>query len=140
YNDKFANQEETISLLVEIGYGEDQALYLLLLEDYKEEQRLIKLAVNNIEKRYKNGLIDAFKAQGMLNSLNLPAEKIALYMDEWELDKFEDVKIPSKTDLGKFLNNKIIDVDTFREEMNRLGYNHRYASWYEELALKGKGI
>ena len=42
-------------------------------------------------------------------------------------------KLPSKTDLDKFLKAKIIDADQYKTEMYRLGYSFQYTMWYLEV-------
>ncbi|GAH57733.1 unnamed protein product, partial [marine sediment metagenome] len=60
-------------------------------------------------------------------------EQIEVLMEEWNIDKIQDLKFPSKTDLDKFFKAKVIDVNTYKTEMTNLGYSMRYISWYAKL-------
>lgn len=136
YKAKIVTREETLELIEGLDYSKDQAIYILSLEDYKELKDYEDDAVANIKDRFQNNLIDEFEARKRLNLLNLPALKTDLLIDRWSLNMFSDRKVPSKTDLDKFLKHKIIDVDIYRVEMDRLGYNFQYISWYEALNKK----
>lgn len=138
FKEKILSRADTIELLVDLEYSEAQAEYLILLEEYKETKELQDDMLDNIKLRYQNNFADEFETRSRLGSINLPAAQISVLMDRWKIKKMIDVKLPSKTDLDKFLVNKIIDVDIYRQEMTRLGYNPKYTDWYEQLAgVKG---
>lgn len=136
YKDLVMNKEDALELLIQIDYSRDQAEYLLLLEDYKIEKGYQDDLIKNLGDRYKGNLISEFDARGKMGQLNLPAKRVDLLIDTWNIDKFEDMKIPSKTDLDKFLKAKTIDEDTYRLEMYRLGYGYQYIGWYLDLHKK----
>jgi len=138
YKAKIVKKEEAQQLIEDLDYSPDQAHYLIALEDYKELKDYEDDAIANIKDRFQNNLIDEFEARKRLNLLNLPAIKTDLLIDRWSLNMFSDRKVPSKTDLDKFLKHKIIDLDIYRVEMDRLGYNFRYIEWYEKLNAKLK--
>jgi len=138
YKEKILNRQDALTLLTDLDYPEAMAEYFILLEDYKEAKDLQDDILSNIKDRYQNNMADEFETRSRLGQLNLTGERIALLMDKWKIKKMIDVKVPSKTDLDKFLAAKIIDLDTYRTEMDRLGYNTKYINWYEQLtAMKG---
>jgi len=138
YKEKILTRADALTLLTDLDYPEAMAEYFILTEDYKEAKDLQDDIIANIKDRYQNNLADEFTTRSRLNSLNLTGERIAVLMDRWKIKKLIDVKLPSKTDLDKFLAAKIITLDTYRVEMDRLGYNTRYTDWYEKLsAMKG---
>ncbi|GAG58075.1 unnamed protein product, partial [marine sediment metagenome] len=138
YKEKIFSKADTKQFLLDIEYPDALADYLILMEDYKEAKDLQDDILSNIKDRYQNNMADEFETRSRLNSLNLTGERIALLMDKWKIKKMIDVKVPSKTDLDKFLASKIINLDTYRIEMDRLGYNTKYINWYEQLtAMKG---
>jgi len=138
YRERLITWDDARALLEDIGYSRDRAEYLLILEDYKVEKEIRDLIIKNIQDRYTNNLIDAYEARKRLGELNLPAQKIDALMERWNIEKFEDRKLPSKSDLDKMLKAKIIDEDTYRAEMYKLGYGVRYTDWYLQLAKKKK--
>lgn len=139
YNKKALTKKDAHDLLVDLEYSEAQAEYILLLEDYKEAEELQDDIIGVIKERYQGNLIDAFNARRRLNELNLPAVEVDMYMDKWEVHKAVDVKLPSKSDLDKFLAAGIITNDIYRQEMDKLGYNFKYIEWYEKLSQSKGG-
>jgi hypothetical protein len=136
YREDLISKQDAISLLIETDYKDEQAEYFILLEDYKKAKDLQDDMVDNIKDRFVNNLMDAHEAREKLNKLDLPQNKISVLMEEWETKVYVDRKLPSKTDLDKFLKAKIITEDTYRFEMQKLGYGSEYISWY--VKLKGK--
>ncbi|GAI90920.1 unnamed protein product, partial [marine sediment metagenome] len=67
------------------------------------------------------------------NTLNLSGSHIEILIDQWKINRFEDMKIPSKADLAKLVMYDIITTDRYKEEMFKLGYNPEYIDWYLEL-------
>lgn len=138
YADKYLTREDCTELLGQLKYSESQADFLLTLEDYEEQQDVQNDIITAIKDRYQNNLMERTEAEDRLNKLNLPAIKISSLLERWEVRRLMDVKMPSKTDLDKFLRNKIINEDKYRYEMQKLGYGWVYTDWYLSLIKKGK--
>jgi hypothetical protein len=136
YIEGLINRDDAKSLLKHIRYPDAESEYILTLAEFQRNKEYQDQIVKNVGERFKNNLIDEFEARNRLNQLNLPAEQIEILIDRWKIDKYEAVKVPSKTDLEKMLRNNIITQDQYRQEMYRLGYDWRYIDWYEQLARK----
>jgi len=134
FKEKIITRSDTLTLLQDLDYSQAQAEYFIVLEEYKEAKNYQDDVIDNIKTRYQNNFLNDFDAKSKLNALNLPATQVNLLMDKWQLKRMIDVKLPSKTDLDKFMLNKIINLDTYRQEMEKLGYNFRYTEWYEKLS------
>jgi hypothetical protein len=138
YMEHILPKKEALSELKLMGYSESRAEFLLVSAEYKEIRDYQKAAVGNIGDRYQNNLITRDQALNKLSALNIDGRRIEILIDKWTLNIFEDKKVPSKTDLDKFLRNKIINLDRYRREMYKLGYNKEYIGWYEGLVVKKK--
>jgi hypothetical protein len=138
YNSKLISREDTKSLLGQLGWTDDGAEYLLTMEDFKETMDIQDDIIATIKDRYTGNLIDKNEALDRLNKLNLPAVKINALLERWDVKRFMDVKLPSKTDLDKMLKNKIINEDKYRFQMEKLGYGYEYTDWYLSLIKMGK--
>lgn len=130
YRDKLIPRKDAMELLMQTDYNAAQVEYFLTLEDYKEQKEYQDDMIDNIKDRFINNLLEDFEARKQLNNLNLPAIQVDLLMDKWKIRQFTARKVPSKSDLDKFYRNKIIDEDTYRTEMRRLGYGFQYIDWY----------
>jgi len=138
YTDKILSREDAKALVMQTGYSDDETEFLLALQDYIDEKSVQDDILAAIKGYYTNNLIERKDAEDRLNKLNLPATKIQSLLERWEISRIKDQKIPSKTDLDKFLRNKIIDEDKYRYEMTKLGYGWVYTDWYLQLIKKGK--
>ncbi len=133
YIDGLMNRADALSLLIDAGYKNDQAEFQVVYAEYEQTVKLQEQAVKNVGDRFKNNLITSNDARQRLAAMNLPGARIDVLMDTWQIDVFEDMKVPSKSDLDKFYRNKIITKDDYRLEMQRLGYGSHYIDWYEKL-------
>lgn len=133
YREKLVDHDAAIDLLIETRYTKEHAEYLLVLEDYKEAKELQDMAIKNIQTRFQNNMLEAWDARGKLGELNLSALKVDSLINKWELDRFVDNKLFSKTDLQKLFLNKIISEDQWRSEMYKLGYGWQYIDWAWQL-------
>ncbi len=138
YSDKLISQSDTMDLLIAIGYSSAQSEYYIELEDFKETQATQKLLLDDVGARYKAALIDYAEASRLLDSLNLPAAQKSSLLDKWTISRPVNVKLPSKSDLDKFFVLGVISEDSYRLEMERLGYGTTYVSWYLAVARAAK--
>lgn len=138
YRERAIPRQEALDLLMEIGVNRNAAEYLLDFEDYLFEKELIDDTIDNIRDRFVQNLISYYDARDRLMALNLPARQIEVLLDKWEIKRWKAMKVPSKTDLDKFLRAKIITEDQWRAEMDRLGYAAAYIDWYLALTRAKK--
>lgn len=138
YMENILPRKSAIEELKSLGYSEDLAEFYLVSEEYYEILEYNEMAVDNVKDRYQNNLITRPQAIDRLSKLNVDGRRIEVLIDKWTLNIFEDRKVPSKTDLDKFVKNKIIDLKRYRTEMYKLGYNKEYIKWYEQLVTAKK--
>jgi len=134
FKERIIPRQEAKELLLQLKYDEDQAEYQLMYAEYEVQKEYQDDILANVKERFQNNLTTEQDTLQALNNLNLPAEQIEILMDKWKIRRMVDVKVPSKTDLDKFLAKKIINQDQYRQEMEKLGYNYRYINWYEQLS------
>jgi len=135
YRSSMIPRTEAKDLLKALRYNEDTAEFLLAQADFTEQLELQDLYVDAVKTRYLNNLTDDLQTRTLMARLNLPGARIEALMERWSASKMATQKLPSKTDLDKFLKAKIITPDIYKIEMYRLGYDYRYTEWY----LQGTG-
>lgn len=138
FADSMVSRGDATLLLVDLGYSEAEADYMLTYEEWKRDLDYQEQIIKNIKAKFIANLITSFDANKLLNEQNLPAERVAILMDRWEVERYRDIKLPSKTDLDKLYRNKIINQDEYYVYMKRLGYSHITIGWYETLIQKKK--
>jgi len=136
YHYRFIDQEKAKELLKGLGYSDDEAEYLILLEDYKLYNEIIEERLNTLRLLYVRGAIDDNKFYDELAKLNLPDYKIQYELEKAQREKMKTQKIPSKTDLQKMLMSGVITEEEFRKYMKLQGYDDYWIDKYLQM-LKG---
>lgn len=136
FDEYILTYDEAKGMLVELKYDSNEADFLLTFAEYERTKKYQAEVVKTIKKRNLLGLLTPGQSKDELNKLNLPAEKVEVLLDQWKLARYDAMKVPSKTDLDAFLTSKIIDENTYRQEMYKLGYADKYIDWY--IKAKGK--
>jgi len=133
YKLRAIKREEALQILQNLGYSIEEADYLLQLEDYKYYQEWIEERVKTLEIRYMRGLIDLQQLHDELNSLGLPAEEVAVYLEEAQRKKLQAEKMPSKEDLINMFKSGVLSVEEFKMYMQRLGYSEFWIDKYLKM-------
>jgi len=133
YKLRAIKREEALQMLQNLGYSIEEADYLLQLEDYKYYQEWIEERVKTLEIRYMRGLIDLQQLHDELNSLGLPAEEVAVYLEEAQRKKLQAEKMPSKEDLINMFKSGVLSVEEFKMYMQRLGYSEFWIDKYLKM-------
>lgn len=133
YNEGILPKVLVEELMLDMKYSQAEVDYIITLEDMKKAQAHLDKRVDKVGWRYINNFSDADKTIKELNLLNLPGERIKELMDDWDIDKFEDMKMPSKADLDKFFKSGIIDEERYKTQMFLIGFNNEYTDWYLQL-------
>lgn len=133
YIDGLITRTDAKDLLITLKYPEAMAEFNIVIAEFQRDLGYQDDIVKNIRDRYLNNLIDKKTATNKLNEMNLPAVRVTILIDKWALDKFEDIKIPSKTDLQKMFLNGFITEDDYASDLKRLGYNPRDTALYIQL-------
>lgn len=130
YKDDLISQQDTQALLIEMGYDSTEASYFISSTDFDKVKDIEKIKLNNVQDKFQNNLIDEFDTREQLSILNLEGSRIEALIEKWKLSILENAKLPSRADLDKFLAAKVITQPIYREQMTKLGYEHKYIEWY----------
>ncbi len=137
YRNSMISRDDAHDLLATLNFDEVTMEWLLSSADWDEQLEIQTIYVSSIQKRYLDALLGENETRAALMKLNLPGARIDALMEKWKPDRITERKMPSKTDLDKMYRGKIIDADTYKSEMYKLGYSWQYTSWYFDLLSKG---
>lgn len=140
FRENIIERVDAEAMLIDMDYDESEAEYLLTYEEFKRNKDLEKLSLNNIKSRFQNNLIEEAVCRDRLAKLGVVTNRLNALVDQWKIDKFEDLKIPSKTDLDKFFKLGLIDAERLYNELRILGYNEDYTKLFVALAEKTKKV
>ena len=140
YQDGLMNRNDAKLLLEDLNFSSTQAEFYISRIEFEDAREQVNDQINVIGDKYIKGLINYETTITKLNSLNIPAKQRDRLLEKWEIHLFEDVSLPSKTDLDKFFKNKIIDMVIYKEEMQKLGYEVKYVNWFSQLVSGKKEV
>jgi hypothetical protein len=137
YAYKDIDRPQALAWLQQIGYNAEVSDFYLTQKDLSTDRDKATKALELLKDKYTQHLIEKAEAQAGMNLLGLAPAAMAEQLDRWEITRAKNTKLPSKTDMDKFLRAEIIDSDTYKTEMNKLGYADKYIKWYLSLIQKG---
>lgn len=138
YRDSMISRDDAHDLLIALNYDEPTVEWILSMADWEEQLEIQTLYVSSIQENYKAARIGENDARAALMKLNLPGARIDALVEKWKPTRITETKMVSKTDLDKMFRAKVIDADTYKSEMYKLGYSWQYTSWYYSLLTGGK--
>lgn len=138
YRDSMISRDDAHDLLIALNYDEPTVEWILSMADWEEQLEIQTLYVSSIQENYKAARIGENDARAALMKLNLPGARIDALIEKWKPTRITETKMVSKTDLDKMFRAKVIDADTYKSEMYKLGYSWQYTSWYYSLLTGGK--
>jgi len=137
YGYKDIDRNTALAWLMQIGYQNTVADFYLTQRDLTSDRDKTVKSLALIRDKYTGHLIERAEAQSRMTLLGLTPAAQADQLESWDITRAKNTKLPSKSDLDKFLRASIIDVGTYRVEMAKLGYAEKYTNWYLEAIQKG---
>jgi len=130
YEDRDLTYSQAVSLLGAIGYDTEIAdFYLSRVElEMQRATRLERIALT--KEKFLSSLVTEPEARNLLVSYGVEIARINELLDRWAVQILKNAKLPSKTDLDKFVRSEVINEDGYRVEMSKLGYSTYYIDLY----------
>lgn len=123
-------ESKTIELLQNLGYNEEEALFVLGLKAYAIMQDELDDKVSTIKTRFRRGLITQEQALSELDRLEISPVFRDKTIAEILRVKQTEFQLPTKADIGKFFVSKLIDEDQYKDYMGRLGFQEAEIELY----------
>lgn len=132
YRKRLITYEETTRMLAELGYDLAETELLVAKTDYEGEKTRKQLSLSTYRNLYTSGLLDKTDTTAALADLGYETQEIEHLYSLWDIELVGNLKMPSRSDLARFLKKDIINLAQWRELMAHLGYPDTVISWYEE--------
>ena len=138
YKDGLIDQATADDIMKEAGIGEAARGIYLATANIDIEATVRKDELQVIYSQYEVGAMNLIEALSRLSTLNLTEAERSKAALKLETLTAKNIKLPSKADLDKMFAAGIIDEETYREQMDRIGYPDVWVTRYLELInLKG---
>jgi len=125
YERKTLSPESALSMLVDLGFGENEAEYMLLAVNAAYQQKSTERILSIIGRAYILRAITPTRTYELLGQLNLPATQQSQVMAEWDVERNIRDRRLTEAQYRKAYNSKIIDLEEYAESLRGLGYTER---------------
>lgn len=124
------NETDFRIMLADMGFGEEAIDFFLSSALWEKTEDRIKLLKDEIIEAYRMGQVDADQIRIRLYKEDLPVEFVDSLIDDLLLKTSLKRKLPSKEDILRWLELRIIDEKQFYIRMSLLGYNEQDILFY----------
>ena len=133
YVQHIIDRREAEKLIQSLGYGEERTGWILDMAEYAAASDERTQAIAAVKESYLAGLMDQTEVRDRLSREEVDVEYIETLIQRWTATISTRRKLPSKTDLDKFLKGGLIDETEYKAELARLGYSREMADRYYRL-------
>ena len=119
-------------MLESIGYSEDQAVTISLLQAAAREERRLKSFIARSEYEYKRQIVGKARVAQVLISEGIEPDQIGEMLEEWDNERVVQQALPSKDDMLGWLSAGVIAQERFRSGMRALRYSDEDIDLYSQ--------
>jgi len=130
YKKRRLSRPEAMASLADIGVIGEVAGFYLDQADADRGDEILQQRIDNLAKRFIDGVVSESDARIALGSLGVGAQEVDVSIETWALRRSVSVRRPTRGNLDEFFKQQVIGVDKYRAEMDLLGYDSVYVGWY----------
>jgi len=130
YKRKMISFDVASQYLMEMGYPEENAHFLLARIDLQLDQQVKDETLTAIKANYVAGIWDLPETVAAMGKLALPATEEHRLLDLWEIERERRIQRPSLSYLIDFFTLSIITEAQVRTELDHQGYSNEYIEWF----------
>ncbi len=133
YTQHIIDRREAEKLIGDLGYGEERTKWILDMAEFSAASDERTQAIAAVKDSYIAGLMSATEVRDRLAREEVDPPYVETLIMRWNTTISTQRKLPSKTDLDKFLKGGLIMETEYKEELRRLGYSTEMADRYFKL-------
>lgn len=135
YREREIDAAVATDILGSLGYEEDEASFLLALEDSKRARAYRDRAISAVRSRYVGRKLTEDQAHDAMARLGVPSAEIQDLLTLWDIERDATTADMTTADMRALLRRGVIDAGRFMDEMIRRGYSDEEAEWQAILAV-----
>ncbi len=136
YKKDIITKDEMKQYLAILDFAPDTIEFWIEMADYEKQQEWIDEQVDDLTARYQVGDINLDQLRIELTKLDVPATFVDTLINKETVKLANKRKLPTRTELTRWLELGIIDEKIFAERMYLLGYKEEdVVSYLQEIAL-----
>lgn len=133
YADKAINSDKAKALLVNLGYDETEAGFIITVWDLQIYRTAIEQSITATKSHYIAHKVDAGAASAKLDQLGVPAPQRDALIKDWTISRDSNVKLLTAAEIKKAWKDEIFSDIEAVARLQQLGYTQPDANVY--LAL-----
>ena len=133
FESDYFNADEAVTLLMDAGYDKDHAEFFIGVSELKMLQKNQTRQIKTINERFKADLIEFNEAVTELDALELPALKRDEIMADFEAEREQRVRFPSKSELDKLADGGQLGPDQYYLAVRKLGFDNDWTIKFTSL-------
>ncbi|MBU2685718.1 MAG: hypothetical protein KKF27_20945, partial [Gammaproteobacteria bacterium] len=137
YKDGDLTYNQSVALLQSVGYSEDIAIFYISRIELEIERAARTEKIDLAKEKYLSNLLTEPETRNYLIGSGVEIKQVNDLMERWAVQIVKNAKLPSKTDLDKFVRSSVINEDGYRIEMKKLGYSDYYINLYWKYLQSG---
>lgn len=125
YKRRLLTRQETVQYLSAMAYDSTEIDVLINRIDYDMELARKKIVLANLKKGYIRGVLSEVKIVERFGSLDMAATEGKELIELWDVEKKDQSRNLTRTDLDKMYKAKVIKKDVYITELKLLNYSDR---------------
>ena len=130
YEDGLISQEQLVEYLKGLRYSDSVVQFWVQTAVYNKTARVLKEQTEDLKTAYRAGQMTIKDVQDFMYQMDIPATYVEEVVNSLFISDAQRRKIPTKTDLDRFLDLGIIDEQEYSSSMRKLGYDDRSVLLY----------
>ena len=127
YEEGVITRDNSVSLLIEMRYSDDEAEIIMDLIDRKLSNNELRDKLSLLKTRFIRGIIEEESYKSSLDDLNILGDKRDLIILGAKSERLTKQKLASKEDLKAFFKKKLLARDEIQTELIKAGYSKELA-------------
>lgn len=123
YKDNLILKPEAESMLGALGYSASEAAFLTSIADVETSTAIANKAISKVGTLFIARKIADTDATNALNTLGVPAEKVAALIAAWKLEQHVNVRLLSEAQIVDAFSLALFTQDQAQAELENLGYS-----------------
>jgi len=125
-----ATYEDTVRSMMDIGYDQDEAEFILALHAYEAEMDQIEEKIKVYSGEFERGAMKRSDFEAQLRLLKIPETKVRDILNMAIVRGNASRLLPTRTDIDSWAKKGLISESKYREYMRQIGYQPEHIDLY----------
>ena len=133
------DKDLAIDTFLDLGYTEPQAQSEIIWADWEVSQQLGELIISSVRDRFVKYDINSVDVKELLALFGISFTEQQRLIEQWDIIRLNRIKSPTKTELKRWLNKGLMDMEIVGDRLRGMGYSDQivriYLSEWTDIAI-----